>query len=400
VASAPPDERALQRGAEIERFNDLARRQDSLSPEEASELLGYRVRRALSTGRELDRLSHSWDERLIGETLERYRRRVGRVRELEMQRNAEAAGTEPFVSDPGIEGRALRRLATLASQRPRGLIAGEGEAPRIEPGTERIPEHAFNPSTGDVPLYILAPDSIPSDALAANVAALEEAGAQVKLVHRADEVPRGDVPALVLNWGSTLPVPPGMVVLNSPESVRVASDQVESLRRLRELAPRTVLNPADTASLGTDRVVAKRRRGARGSGNTLLDRQPPSEATARFHLYQEHLANRREWRVNVLSGRLTSAYLKQPNDPSADGLPSGFSYEPTPELPEAVAAVAREASLRLGCDCAGIDVVQDLQTGRVMCLEANTAPGMSAATLRSLYTHVQQALRDGLEAAA
>jgi glutathione synthase/RimK-type ligase-like ATP-grasp enzyme len=40
----------------------------------------------------------------------------------------------------------------------------------------------------------------------------------------------------------------------------------------------------------------------------------------------------------------------------------------------------------VGLDYAGVDVVEDLQTGRVLCLEANAAPGMSAETLRSLYT--------------
>ncbi|MDQ6945803.1 MAG: hypothetical protein M3256_05895 [Actinomycetota bacterium] len=401
AAATPPNDRALQRGVEIERFNELAGREDTLASEEFAELLGYRVRRALSTGRELDRLSHSWDERLVGETLDRYRRRVRRMRDLEAQGNADGQNPEAFELDPGVEERALRRMATLASQRPRGLIAGEGDAPTSRPGTERIPQLPFNPSSSDIPIYVLAPGSIPSDALAANVASLAAAGAQVSLVHRAEEVPRGDVPALVLNWGSTQPIPPGLVVLNPPESVRVAADQVESLRRLRELSPRTVLNPADIASLGTDRVVAKRRRGARGSGNALLKREAPSDATAGFDLYQEHLANRREWRLNVLSGRLTSAYLKQPAaDPPADGLPTGFSYSSAREVPVTVAAVAKEASRRLGCDCAGIDVVEDLDTGRIMCFEANTAPGMSTATLQSLYTHVQQALRNGLEAAA
>jgi len=259
----------------------------------------------------------------------------------------------------------------------------------------------FDPSSQDVPLYVLAPSSIPSEALTANVGALREAGAQISLIHDAADIPSDGVPALVLNWGSNQPLPAGMVVLNSPESVRVASDQVESLRRLQELAPRTVLNPADIASLRTDQIVAKRRRGARGSGNAIIDAHAPPTATAGFDLYQEHLADRREWRVNVLSGRLVSAYLKQPAEGTpADGLPRGFSYTAQEEVPSTIAAIAREASLRIGCDCAGIDVAEDLRTGRVLCLEANTAPGMSEATLRNLYANVQQAVRSGLEAAA
>jgi len=318
AAVAPPTDRSLQRGGEVERFNDLAAREDTLTPDESAELLGYRLRRVLSTGRELDRLAHSWDENLVRETLERYRRRVGRMRELESQTNPQDHSSEAFGPNPGVEDRTLQRLATLAAQRPRGLIAGEGSQPQVQPGSERVADLEFNPSSQDIPLYVLAPSSIPSEALTANVGALREAGAQISLIHDAADIPSDGVPALVLNWGSNQPLPAGMVVLNSPESVRVASDQVESLRRLRELAPRTVLNPADIASLGTDQIVAKRRRGARGSGNAIIDAHAPSTATAGFDLYQEHLADRREWRVNVLSGRLVSAYLKQP----AEGTPA------------------------------------------------------------------------------
>ena len=392
-----PGDRPLQRGIEVERFNDLAARRDALTPEESAELLGYRVRRVLSTGRELDRLAHSWDENLVGRTLERYRHRIDRMRELESLIERDG---QPFEIDPAIQDRALSRLALLSAQRPHGLIAGEGDAPQMQPGSERVGDLAFNPSPQDVALYVLTPSSIPSEALAANVAALREAGAQISVVHDQTEIPRGEIPPLVLNWGSNQPLPAGMVVLNSPDSVRIAADQVESLRRLKELAPRTVLNPADIAALGTDLVVAKRRHGARGSGNAIIDRQGFA-STAGFDLYQEHLADRREWRVNVLSGRLTSAYRKEP----APGTPAGslsrsFSYAAQEEVPATVAAVAREASRRLGCDCAGIDVVEDLRTGRVLCLEANTAPGMSQQTLRNLYAHVQQAVRSGLEAAA
>jgi len=72
-----------------------------------------------------------------------------------------------------------------------------------------------------------------------------EADEQIRLVHDPAEIPREGPPPLVLNWGSTQALPGDLVTLNQPESVRVASDQVASLVRLRELAPRTVLNPQD-----------------------------------------------------------------------------------------------------------------------------------------------------------
>jgi hypothetical protein len=395
----PELSRPLQQGAEVDRFNQLAARQDSLTPTESDELLRYRMRRVLSTSRALDRLSLSRDENEIRETLERYRGRVARLQELEEIRSG--GEQTRFEIDGAVEERALTRLTALAQQRPRGLIAGEGEQPQAQEGAERVANLQFNPSSEDVPLYLLAPRSIPSDALAANIESLCQTGAQINLVHDAADIPRGELPSLVLNWGSTQPVPAGLVVLNSPASVRVASDQVESLRRLRELAPRTVLNPADIGLLGSEGVIAKRRHGARGSGKALLSATSTAEDASGFDLYQEHFADRKEWRVGVMSGRITSAYEKRPRPGAAAGeFHSNFDHDAVDQLPTAVAAVAREAARRIGCDYAGIDVIEDMQTGRVMCLEANAAPGMSEHTLRSLYSHVQQAVRHGLDAAA
>jgi len=396
----PELSRPLQQGAEVDRFNELAARQDSLTPTESDELLRYRMRRVLATSRALDRLSLSRDENEIRETLERYRGRVTRLQELEEIRGA-GGETARFEIDAAVEERALTRLTTLAQQRPPGLIAGEGDQPQAQEGAERIANPGFNPSSEDVPLYVLAPRSIPSDALAANIESLRQTGAEINLVHDAADIPHGELPSLVLNWGSTQPVPAGLVVLNSPDSVRVASDQVESLRRLRELAPRTVLNPADIGLLGSEGVIAKRRHGARGSGKALLSAAAAAQAASGFDLYQEHVADRKEWRVGVLSGRITSAYEKRPRPGAAAGeFHSNFDHEAVDQLPTAVAAVAKEAARRIGCDYAGIDVIEDLRTGRVMCLEANAAPGMSEHTLRCLYAHVQQAVRHGLDAAA
>jgi glutathione synthase/RimK-type ligase-like ATP-grasp enzyme len=58
--------------------------------------------------------------------------------------------------------------------------------------------------------------------------------------------------------------------------------------------------------------------------------------------------------------------------------------------------VAREGARRVGLDYAGVDVIEDLQTDRVYCLEANAAPGMSAETVKSVYAHIQQTLRGRL----
>src|SRR2546426_456108 len=112
---------------------------------------------------------------------------------------------------------------------------------------------------------------------------------------------------------------------------------------------------------------------------------PPPRATA---------ANVHINRVSVLSGHVVSAYRKLPvSEAEVENLRPRWRFEPLLHLPRPVAEVARRGAERIGLDYAGVDVVEDLDSGRVLCLEANAAPGMSADTLRSLYATVQQVLR-------
>jgi glutathione synthase/RimK-type ligase-like ATP-grasp enzyme len=67
--------------------------------------------------------------------------------------------------------------------------------------------------------------------------------------------------------------------------------------------------------------------------------------------------------------------------------------------PRAVVSVAREAGRCIGLDYAGVDVIED-PNGRIYCLEANAAPGMSEHTLRSLYAQLQQTVRGRLREAS
>jgi hypothetical protein len=412
AAQAPPDwnalgfaavdlARPLQRGAETERFTELARRQEELSPEELDELYRYRLRRLEARLRRLDRVRSSEDEDEIRAALDDADSRLAEIQPLEEVRQA-AGLPAGYEVDLSAKTAAVDRLLELSRRRVPGLIAG-GDAPPEQPiGTERIREGSFRPSAQDVPVYILAPRSIPSEAVARNIEAVAGQGARLHLVHDATEVPRdGAIPPLVLNWGSTEPIPADLVALNRPEAVRVSSDQVESIRRLGDLAPRTVARPDDTGLLGSERVVAKRRHGARGSGKAVIWADAGWSERVRYDLFQEFIPERREYRVSVISGQVASAYLKQPPPgTSPEDLRPGWSFERAEALPRAVAATAREAARRIGLDYAGVDVIEDLRTGRVYCLEANAAPGMSEDTLRSVYGHIQQTLRGRLARAS
>jgi len=411
-AQAPPDwnalgfaavdlARPLQRGAETERFSDLARRQDELTPEELDELYRYRLRRLQTRLRRLDRVNSSEDEEQIRAALDDLDSRLAEIQRLEEVRQA-AGLPAGYEVDLSAKSAAVDRLLELSRRWVPGLIAGGDPSTPQPTGDERIREGAFRPSTQDVPVYVLAPRSIPSEAVARNVEAVAGQGARLHLVHDATEVPRdGVIPPLVLNWGSAEPMPSDLVALNRPDAVRVSSDQVESIRRLGDLAPRTVARPDDTGLLGSERVVAKRRHGARGSGKAVIWADAGWSERVRYDLFQEFIPERREYRVSVLSGQVASAYLKQPPaGTSPEDLRPGWSFERAQVLPRAVAATAREAARRIGLDYAGVDVIEDLRTGRVYCLEANAAPGMSEDTLRSVYGHIQQTLRGRLARAS
>ncbi len=382
----------LRVGPEVDRFNELVAQQDSLTPEESDELYRFRIRRLNTTGRVLERSSYQSEEELR-EALDRYHRRLQALRDFEEVRSRAGLSAGHDV-DPGVERRASDRLLELAERRPRGLIAGTGEAPAAEGGAIRLVPAEFAPGSGDVPLYILAPGSQPSDALARSVAEAASAGARLRLVGDPSEIPRDDGVPLVLNWGWREPLPPDLVSLNRPEAVGIASDQVESLRRLAELAPRTVLHPDDLGLLGTERVVAKRRRGSHGSGKAIISASGPAADRAGFDLYQEQIGRHREWRVTMLSGKVLSAHLKEPSSGSdPESLRPDWTFRRADVLPRSVVALAKDAARRIGLDCAGVDVVEDLDRHRVLCLEANSAPGMSADTVRSLYANVQRSLR-------
>ncbi len=390
----------LRRGVEVQRFSELAARQGALTPAESDELYRYRLRRLFTRVRRLERAASDVDEEAIHQALDDFRARLEELRGFEAIRRQGGLFAD-YEVDLSAEDRATARLLSLAGQRPRGLIAGSEQVTDQPAGRVRIRDLAFSPSAEDVPVYILAPASISSGSLTQHINEVASQGARIHAVRDPSEIPPTEPPPLILNWGSTQALPEGVIALNQPEAVRVASDQVESIRRLAELAPRTVANPEDAQLLGADRVVAKRRHGTRGSGKAVLATNGPVAERAGYDLFQEFIPDRREYRVSVLSGRIASAYLKRPPDGARpDDLHPAWTFDRAEVIPKAVAVVAKEAARRVGLDYAGVDVIEDLHSGQVYCLEANSAPGMSQDTLKSVYAQIQQALRGRLARAS
>src|SRR5487761_531868 len=349
----------VRRGIDVARLNELAGRETELPPDEAEELYRYRIRRVMSRLRQLARARTRGDEESIRAALDDLDDRLGELqRAEESRREAGRAADYPLY----LEQRqaAIDQLLELARRRAPGLVAGGDDISPQPTGDVRLPAVAFQASDNDVPVYILAPPSLPSEALARNVEAVAHQGANLRLIHDPSEI-----------------------------------------RRLGELAPRTVLRPDDLPLLGSDRVVAKRRHGARGSGKAVIGADAPWSERARYDLFQRLIGNRIEYRLGVLSGHVVSAYRKDPPaGTEPENLRPEWRHEQVQVVPAAVASVAREAARRIGLDYAGVDVIVDRDTGRAHCLEANAAPGMSEQTLRSLYANLQRTVRGRLARAS
>lgn len=393
--SAAQITQALRRGLDVERFNELARRQD-LSDEEADELYRLRLRRVQSRLRQLERARGGGLEEAIRAALDDLDARLDELRATEAARGA-AGLASGYELDLSARQAAIDHLLEQTRRRPMGLVAGSDDPPNQLAGDVQLPTVAFRATPGDVPVYILAPRSLPSGTLAENVDAVARQGANLRVVHDPSEIPHGgEMPPLVLNWGGSDALPSDLVALNRPEAVRIASDQVESVRRLGELAPRTVLRPDDLNLLGSERVVAKQRHGARGSGKAVIDADAAWSERCRYDLFQQLVPRHREYRVSLINGRVVSAYLKRPPDGTPpDDLRPNWTHEQVDVLPRAVISAAREGARRIGLDYSGVDLIED-PAGRVYCLEVNAAPGMSEQTLRSLYANVQQTVRKRL----
>ena len=71
-----------------------------------------------------------------------------------------------------------------------------------------------------MPVYILAPRSLGSEALSRNVESVAQQGANLRVVHDPSEIQRdAQMPPLVLNWGGSEALPADLVALNRPDAV-------------------------------------------------------------------------------------------------------------------------------------------------------------------------------------
>src|SRR5438132_13490895 len=117
VSAVPPPSfdpallaRPLRRGFELERFNQLARRQGELTPAESDELYAYRLRRLTARERGLQRALISGSEEELRNAIAEQERRLTEVRSLEELRQ-QAGLPAGYEGDRELEVRARERRA-------------------------------------------------------------------------------------------------------------------------------------------------------------------------------------------------------------------------------------------------------------------------------------------------
>jgi hypothetical protein len=205
------------------------------------------------------------------------------------------------------------------------------------------------------------------------------------------EAPPGT--AVHINWGSGGTFGEG--VANRDTSG--ASDKVEMLRRLGELAPRSTFDVHEAERLFGSRVVAKMASGSRGEGKEVVD-LGTDEGRRRAYAYdffQEFIPERDEYRVTLFGDEVLTAHRKNavPGSNQEDLAPERV-YERARRLPREAVEAAKEARRRCGLDLAGVDLIRDRRDGRWYVLEVNAAPGMGEETLARLVQVVAGRLAD------
>ena len=208
----------------------------------------------------------------------------------------------------------------------------------------------------------------------------------------------------VINWGNGR-IPGwigtantrGVIILNKPAAVNVASNKLTALQALRNAG---VAVPEFTTDFGAARqwlrggyTVVERHelRGNSGEGIRIvnLDDTEMANDLQTAPLYTKFIPKSNEFRVHVFRGKVIDYIEKKKL--TTDRRPANFnkyvssincgwvfSRTDVRDMPE-VRAIALKAVAALGLDFGAVDIV--FENGMPFVLEVNTAPGLSGTTL-------------------
>ena len=179
----------------------------------------------------------------------------------------------------------------------------------------------------------------------------------------------------------------GVTVVNDPETIEVAADKYHTISKLKEkgipvpetyvtMSPREALKAS--RSMGK-RVVLKPLFGSRGIGLTLISNRDVLERSVRTLTFLRHVLYLQEYiphgssdiRAFIIGGRVVSA-MRRVSKRWKTNISQGA--KPTPlKLSGELESLTLKAAEALGCEIAGIDVVEGPEGPMV--IEVNSQPG-------------------------
>lgn len=212
---------------------------------------------------------------------------------------------------------------------------------------------------------------------------------------------------LIVNWGySSFPQflsnlsdsrASEIDILNQPEAVKIASNKLLALQRLKEAG---IAIPRFTP----DKLEASRKFGTvyartvlNGNSGEGIIYVPDQEMLPDAPLYVEGLKTKAEYRVHVFGGQVISYAKKMrdldyPNGEPNENIRSHnngwvFCRDGLRRL-ERIEHLAIEAVSCLGLDFGGVDIVRD-EDNNCFVLEVNTACGIEGQTLQAYVEAIQ-----------
>lgn len=205
--------------------------------------------------------------------------------------------------------------------------------------------------------------------------------------------------ALVVNWGNVNSVNSTGVLLNSPASIRNASDKLRAFSLVGTVAnvPEHYTNANAVPERDKKSIwLARRNNTSGGRGITIVRGNDP---LPRADFYSKYVRKSAEYRVHVVRGQVILVQQKvftSDNKPDKDFFlirnhDNGWVFTsnsvqfPSPEVETEVRSVATRAVRALGLDFAGVDIIIEKGTNNVYFLEANTKPGIETDSAASAY---------------
>ena len=209
---------------------------------------------------------------------------------------------------------------------------------------------------------------------------------------------------VLLNWGHSSPAfsLSGVVVLNRPEAVSVASNKLLALRRLQEAG---VSVPDFTTDVSVarqwvedERMVLCRKLLRSNSGKGIVIAKEVEDLVA-APLYVKYVRKEKEYRLHVFNGEVIDVVEKRRR--------SGFDSNPTYNkyirsyeqgwimardgvvVSQAIKDECIKAVRALGLDFGAVDVVIRKVDNAPVVLEVNTAPGITGTTVQSYKRAIQ-----------